>query len=160
MSGLRVPQSATAQTAPYSTHSHAKTPLPTLTVEEIALPDRASYLPSCRLRLKHVPVCIANAIPRTLVRWVQTVSLNPHQSDHLVVRSGPVIPTTEVIRNSLEQLSWRIPAELVHEMNEMGEMSGAPHESQSSIDQDDSSSMTDDLSYKSESMPSVPTSVI
>ena len=81
---------------------------------EICKADRPlNYLLNARLKLKNVHVSIANAIPRTMVRWVQTVSLNPVHVKHFLVTKCPITEPSEKVRVKIEQIAWRIPPDLL-----------------------------------------------
>ena len=69
-----------------------------------------AYPPSCVLHFKGVDVSIANALPRTMIRWVKTVSLNPKVRDHFRVSKCPKIKPSEELRVALEQVQWPISA--------------------------------------------------
>ncbi len=93
--------------------------------------DANSYPPSSTLHLTGVDASIANAIPRTMIRWVKTVSLNPKIRSHFVVTRCPKIKPSEELRVTLEQVQWRIPAAVLS--SEFDEQKGSELNSSNSL---------------------------
>ena len=92
---------------------------------QVSAIEPGSYPPACTLHLKGVPVSIANAIPRSLIRWVKTVSLNPKIRNHFQVIRCPESRTTEQIRVCLEQIAWRIPSDVLQPFDEEAGLTSA-----------------------------------
>ncbi|AYV86459.1 MAG: hypothetical protein Sylvanvirus1_55 [Sylvanvirus sp.] len=99
--------------------------LPLLTVIPFShKKEKPSFLPSLKLRLKNVHRSEANALPRVLVRWVQTVGVcmvtnnTQYAKSHVEFHQSPLEPTSEKLRTHLEQISWRIPSDLLEPFSE------------------------------------------